>query len=158
MWIFEPTCRETFREDFVREAADPRLEFGMNGWIGETAVLRRMPYCCPFTTLSERHILEKCFGCHVWGGPYGFGRRKLFIVGREGKGDSRRSWNGVQTGGLCINSKHVSIRDISPYVVPGDPLAYFAKDIMKEILGKGTAVTDKIQAIALGCVWALSRK
>jgi len=80
---------------------------------------------------GKDNILEKCFWMPLMRGTYGFGG--VSYMWERGRKYTAKNGNGYKTGVLHHNLVSIGI---SPYVVPGDPLASFAKRYQREILGK----------------------
>jgi len=106
----------------------------------------------PLRTLSERHILENVFGCHLWAGTLMASAGVSYLWEEKARKYTAKNGMGYRRGVLGIN-KHWFQSDISPYVVPGDPTSGLLPRYQKEeSWGKAQRWRIRSKAIALGCV------
>nr|WP_245949546.1 FAD-dependent oxidoreductase [Echinicola strongylocentroti] len=119
MWIFEPHIAEQVFEDFIREN---QIEVYRDEWLDrEKGVIGEDGGIQSITTLSGKKFIGKVFIDATYEGDLMASAGVSYMVGRESNERYDENWNGVQTG--VLHHDHWFKSDISPYVVPGDPLS-----------------------------------
>ncbi|MCY2993619.1 MAG: FAD-dependent oxidoreductase [Planctomycetota bacterium] len=173
MWIFEPHVAEQVFEDFVREYQIPVRR---NEWLdrspgGTSANGGRQPTDSPadqrvnrrrapahgvslangrilsITMLSGQTYAGKMFIDATYEGDLLAAAGVDYTVGREAQSVYDEKWNGVQTG-VLHHAHHFGAvqKQISPYVVPGDPRSGVLPRVSAEPPGDFGQGDNRVQA------------
>lgn len=115
MWIFEPHVAEGVFESMVEEAEIPLVR---DEWLDrEKGVEMENGRIVSITTLSGKTYRGKMFIDATYEGDLMAAARVTYTIGREANDIYGETLNGVQPPG----EYHQFDRNVSPYVVPGDP-------------------------------------
>ncbi len=115
MWIFEPHVAEGVFESMVEEAEIPLVR---DEWLDrEKGVEMENGRIVSITTLSGKTYRGKMFIDATYEGDLMAAARVTYTIGREANDVYGETLNGVQPPG----EYHQFDRNVSPYVVPGDP-------------------------------------
>lgn len=143
MWIFEPHVAEKVFEDFIEEY---NIEVLRNEWLDrETGVEMLNGKIKSITTLSGQKYKGKVFIDATYEGDLMAAAGVRYFIGREGNEVYHEEWNGIQIG-VLHHGHHFGNRNISPYVVPGDPESGVLPRISTEDPGIKGNGDNKIQA------------
>jgi hypothetical protein len=142
MWIFEPHVAEKVFEDFVREYG---ITVYRDEWLDrENGVSLENGQITAFQTLSGKTFKGKIYIDATYEGDLMASAGVSYHVGREANSVYGEEWNGVQTG--VLHHGHWFAKDISPYVIPGDPSSGLLPRVSDENPGEKGAGDKKIQA------------
>lgn len=142
MWIFEPHAAESVFEDFVREY---KINILRDEWLDrESGVTKENGSIVSIKTLSGKVFKGKMFLDATYEGDLMAAADVSYHVGREASSVYGEEWNGVQVG--ILHHKHWFAKDISPYVVPGDPSSGLLPRVSGEDPGKRGDGDHRIQA------------
>ncbi len=142
MWIFEPHVAEQVFEDFIQ---DHKITLHRDEWLNrENGVSLANGNITGIETLSGKKYRGKMFIDATYEGDLMAAAKVSYHVGREANSVYDEEWNGVQVG--VLHHGHWYEKDISPYVVPGDPSSGLLPRVSAEDPGKKGEGDDKIQA------------
>ncbi len=142
MWIFEPHVAEMIFEEFVRES---EIKIYRNEWLDrENGVVMKGPSIRSIQTLSGKVFRGRVFIDATYEGDLMAAAGVSYHVGREANTVYGEQWNGVQTG--VLHHGHYFEKDVSPYVIPGDPLSGVLPRISKEDPGEYGTGDHRVQA------------
>ncbi|GGZ13466.1 hypothetical protein GCM10007049_01600 [Echinicola pacifica] len=142
MWIFEPHIAEQVFEDFI---ADYSIEIYKDEWLDRDHGVQVIDGSIQsIQTLSGAEYTGKMFIDATYEGDLMASAGVSYTVGRESNERYGENWNGVQTG--VLHHDHWYKKDISPYVVPGDPLSGVLPLISVEDPGQKGEGDHRIQA------------
>lgn len=143
MWIFEPHVAEQVFEDFIKEykIIVYRQEFldRAHGVLLEDGRIQSIK------TLAGNIYKGKIFIDATYEGDLMAAAGISYHVGREANGVYDEEWNGVQTESFPNNHSFQGL-NISPFVIPGDPVSGVLPLISAENPGIRGAGDKKIQA------------
>jgi hypothetical protein len=142
MWIFEPHVAEKIFEDYISEWD---IKVYRDEWLErETGVVLDGTSIKSIETLSGKVFEGKVFIDATYEGDLMAAAGVSYHVGREANSVYGELWNGVQTG--VLHHKHWFERDISPYVIPGDPSSGVLPRISTEDPGEYGEGDHRVQA------------
>jgi hypothetical protein len=142
MWIFEPHVAEMIFEEFVMES---EIKIYRDEWLDrENGVVMKGPSIRSIKTLSGKVFKGKVFIDATYEGDLMAAAGVSYHVGREANTVYGEQWNGVQTG--VLHHGHYFEKDVSPYVVPGDPSSGALPRISAEDPGEYGAGDHRVQA------------
>ena len=142
MWIFEPHVAEKIFEDFIREGDIKVLR---DEWLDrESGVILSGNSIKSMKTLSGKVFKGKVFIDATYEGDLMAAAGVSYHVGREANSVYGEQWNGVQTG--VLHHQHWFHKDISPYVIPGDPSSGVLPRISTEDPGEYGQGDHRVQA------------
>lgn len=142
MWIFEPHVAEKVFDGLVSEY---EIRVDRDEWLNrENGVVKNDAKITSIETLSGKVYAGKIFIDATYEGDLMASAGISYHVGRESSDVYSEEWNGVQTG--VLHHKHWFQSDISPYVVPGNPLSGLLPRISDKPPGEKHSGDDKIQA------------
>jgi hypothetical protein len=142
MWIFEPHVAETIFEDLIRESDIKVLR---DEWLDrEKGVIMKGPAIHSMKTLSGKVFRGKVFIDATYEGDLMAAAGVSYHVGREANRVYGEQWNGVQTG--VLHHAHYFEKDVSPYVIPGDPSSGVLPRISTENPGEYGSGDHRVQA------------
>ncbi len=142
MWIFEPRIAEKVFEDFVQEN---NLKIYRDEWLDrEKGVEKKNGRIVSIKTLSGKVYKGKMFIDATYEGDLMASAKVKYHVGREANSVYNETWNGIQAG--VFQHKHYFMKNISPYVVEGDPKSGLLPYVSDEKIGKNGDGDDEIQA------------
>jgi hypothetical protein len=143
MWIFEPHVAEKIFEDLVNEY---ELEVVRDEWLNrESGIEMEQGRIISFTTLSGNQYVGRVFIDATYEGDLMAAAGVKYHVGREANEVYGEEWNGIQTG-VLHHGHHFDARNISPYVIPGDPSSGVLPRISKENPGRKGEGDQRVQA------------
>ena len=143
MWIFEPHVAEEVFEDFVEEY---KVEVLRDEWLDrQSGIEKEGGQIKSITTLSGRKYRGKVFIDATYEGDLMAATGVKYHVGRESNNVYNEEWNGIQTG-VLHHGHHFGERNISPYLVPGDPSSGVLPRISTEDPGRKGDGDHRIQA------------
>jgi hypothetical protein len=143
MWIFEPHVAERVFEDFVEEY---KVEVLRDEWLDrQSGIEKEGGQIKSITTLSGRKYRGKVFIDATYEGDLMAATGVKYHVGREANNVYNEEWNGIQTG-VLHHGHHFGERNISPYLVPGDPSSGVLPRISTEDPGRKGDGDHRIQA------------
>ena len=145
MWIFEPHAAEKVFEDFIRENA---ISVERDEWLDRAkGVKKDGARITSITMLSGKTYGGKMFIDATYEGDLMAAAGVDYHVGREANSVYGEQWNGVQTGVLHHGHHFGAVKkNISPYVVPGDPKSGVLPRISTEPPGEYGAGDKRVQA------------
>jgi hypothetical protein len=142
MWIFEPHVAEMIFEDFVRES---EIKIYRDEWLDrENGVVMKGPSIRSIQTLSGKIFKGKVFIDATYEGDLMAAAGVSYHVGREANTVYGEQWNGIQTG--VLHHGHHFEKNVSPYVVPGDPSSGVLPRISTEDPGEFGTGDHRVQA------------
>ncbi|WP_044198938.1 FAD-dependent oxidoreductase [Dyadobacter tibetensis] len=142
MWIFEPHVAEKVFEDFVGEN---KIEVLRDEWLDrEKGVVMKDGRIESITTLSGKTFSAKMFIDATYEGDLMAAAGVSYHVGREANSVYGETWNGVQPE--VFQHGHHFKKNISPYVVEGDPSSGLLAYVSDEPIAEKGAGDNKIQA------------
>jgi hypothetical protein len=142
MWIFEPHVAEQVFEALLKEHG---IDIHRDAWLDrEKGVETEGGQIKSIRTLSGDTYRAKMFIDATYEGDLMAAAGVSFHVGRESKATYSETWNGIQTG--VLHHRHYFMKDISPYVVPGDPSSGLLPRISADPPGEFGAADHRIQA------------
>lgn len=142
MWIFEPHAAEQVFEDFIKEN---QVNILRDEWLDrQGGVVVEDGRIASLRTLSGKTFKGKMFLDATYEGDLMAAAGVSYHVGREATSVYGEEWNGIQTG--VLHHRHWFMKDIDPYVVPGDPSSGLLPRISKEDPGKKGDGDKRIQA------------
>ncbi|KPL13499.1 MAG: hypothetical protein AMS26_14265, partial [Bacteroides sp. SM23_62] len=142
MWIFEPHVAEMIFEDFVRES---KIDIYRDEWLDrENGVIMKGPSIKSIQTLSGKVFKGKVYIDATYEGDLMAAAGVSYHVGREANSVYGEQWNGVQTG--VLHHSHYFEKDVSPYVITGDPSSGVLPRISTEDPGEYGAGDHRVQA------------
>ena len=142
MWIFEPHVAEMIFEDFVRES---KIDIYRDEWLDrENGVIMKGPSIKSIQTLSGKVFKGKVFIDATYEGDLMAAAGVSYHIGREANSVYGEQWNGVQTG--VLHHSHYFEKDVSPYVITGDPSSGVLPRISTEDPGEYGAGDHRVQA------------
>ncbi len=142
MWIFEPHVAEKVFEDFVKEN---NIEVLRDEWLDrEKGVVMKDGKIASITTLSGKTFEGKVFIDATYEGDLMAAAGVSYHVGREANSVYNEEWNGVQQE--VFQHGHYFKKNISPYVVEGDPSSGLLSYVSDEKIAEKGSGDKKIQA------------
>ena len=143
MWIFEPHAAEGVFEDLI---AENNIPVHRNEWLDRTAgVKKEQNRIDTISTLSGKTYRGKVFIDATYEGDLMAAAGISYTIGREANSLYNEQWNGIQTG-VLHHGHHFGDRQISPYVVEGDPSSGLLPRISAEDPGQKGEGDNRIQA------------
>lgn len=147
MWIFEPSAAEKVFDGYISENQIP---LHRDEWLDRAkgGVSLEGGKITAFKTLSGKTFKGKMFIDATYEGDLMAAAGISYHVGREAQATYDEKWNGVQTG-VLHHRHHFGVlkeKQISPYVVPGDPKSGVLPRINKEHPGEFGKGDNKVQA------------
>ena len=142
MWIFEPHAAELVFDQLIEEN-----DIGLyrEEWLDrDGGVSMNATQIKSIQTLSGRVFKSRVFIDATYEGDLMAAAGISYHVGREGCDVYGEKWNGVQTG--VLHHGHHFKKDISPYMIPGDPGSGVLPCITTEDPGEYCEGDSKIQA------------
>ncbi len=142
MWIFEPHAAEMAFDQLIEENDIPLFR---EEWLDrDGGVSMKGAAIKSIQTLSGKVFIGRVFIDATYEGDLMAAAGVSYHVGREGCDVYGEKWNGVQTG--VLHHGHHFTKDISPYIIPGDPSSGVLPRISTEDPGEYCDGDSKIQA------------
>jgi hypothetical protein len=142
MWIFEPHAAEMAFDQLIEENDIPLYR---EEWLDrDGGVITKGTAIKSIQTLSGKVFKGRVFIDATYEGDLMAAAGVSYHVGREGCDVYGEKWNGVQTG--VLHHGHHFKKDISPYIIPGDPGSGVLPRISTEDPGEYCKGDSKIQA------------
>jgi len=145
MWIFEPHVAEEIYDGYVKEFDLPVLR---DEWLDRAKGVRKEgSRIASITTLSGKTFAGKMFIDATYEGDLMAAAGASFQIGREANSTHGEKWNGIQVG--VLHHRHhfgVLEKEISPYLIPGDPKSGLLPRISPEPPGTYGQADRRIQA------------
>lgn len=143
MWIFEPHAAEGVFEDLI---AENNIPVHRDEWLDRTAgVKKEQNGIDTITTLSGKIYRGKVFIDATYEGDLMAAAGVSYTIGREANSVYGEQWDGIQTG-VFHHGHNFGDRQISPYVVEGDPSSGLLPGISAEDPGQTGEGDRRIQA------------
>jgi hypothetical protein len=150
MWIFEPHVAEQIFEDFIKEH-DIRVD--RDHWLDrENGIEVKNGKISSIRMLNGKIYKAQIFIDATYEGDLMAAAGVSFHVGREANSTYEEQWNGVQKDHkvayrfLNESRQHFPVREIDPYIVPGDPSSGVIPRVSTEPPGENGNGDKKIQA------------
>ncbi len=150
MWIFEPHVAEQIFEDLIKEY-DIRVE--RDHWLDrENGVKMKNGKISSIQMLNGKTYKAQIFIDASYEGDLMAAADVSFHVGREANSVYGEQWNGVQKDHkvayrfLNESRLHFPVREIDPYIVPGDPTSGVIPRVSTDPPGETGNGDKKIQA------------
>jgi hypothetical protein len=150
MWIFEPHVAEQIFEDFIKEY-DIRVD--RDHWLDrENGIEVKNGKISSIRMLNGKIYKAQIFIDATYEGDLMAASGVSFHVGREANSTYEEQWNGVQKDHkvayrfLNESRQHFPVREIDPYIVPGDPSSGVIPRVSTEPPGETGNGDKKIQA------------
>lgn len=142
MWIFEPHAAELVFDQLIEEND---IGIYREEWLDrDGGVSMNGTRIKSIQTLSGKVFEGRVFIDATYEGDLMAAAGISYHVGREGCDAYGEKWNGVQTG--VLHHGHHFKKDISPYIIPGDPGSGVLPKISTEDPGEYCEGDNKIQA------------
>jgi len=142
MWIFEPHVAEMIFEDFISELD---IQVFRDEWLDrENGVVMEGPSIVSMKTLNGKVFKGRVYIDATYEGDLMAAAGVSYHVGREANSVYGEQWNGVQTG--VLHHGHHFEKDVSPYVIPGDPSSGVLPRISTEDPGEYGSGDHRVQA------------
>ena len=142
MWIFEPHAAEMAFDQLIEENDIPLYR---EEWLDrDGGVSMKGTSIKSIQTLSGKVFKGRVFIDATYEGDLMAEAGVSYHIGREGCDVYGEKWNGVQTG--VLHHGHHFKKDISPYIIPGDPGSGVLPRISTENPGEYCEGDSKIQA------------
>lgn len=141
MWTFEPHVAEQIFEAWIEEYQIPVFR---GQWLDrQQGVVKEGKEITSITMLDGSSYSAQVFIDATYEGDLIEEAGVSYFVGRESNDIYGETLNGVQTKNA---TKHQFIKEIDPYVIPGDPLSGLLPRIMDELPGDEGSADHRIQA------------
>ncbi|MFM1921884.1 MAG: hypothetical protein RLZZ303_3518 [Candidatus Hydrogenedentota bacterium] len=142
MWIFEPHVAEAAFEAMLSESS---VQVHRDAWLDRAkGVERDGTRIAAIRTLGGDTFRGRMFIDATYEGDLMAAAGVSYHVGRESNATYGETWNGVQTG--VLHHRHYFMKDISPYVVPGEPSSGLLPRVSGEDPGVYGAGDHRVQA------------
>ncbi len=142
MWIFEPHVAEKVFEDLVNENS---IALYRDEWLDRSnGIIMEKNAIKSIKTLSGKEFFGKIFIDATYEGDLMAEANVSYHIGREANSVYNEKWDGVQVG--VLHHGHHMIKDIDPYVKPGDPQSGVLPKISTENPGTYGEGDSKLQA------------
>jgi hypothetical protein len=143
MWIFEPHVAEKIFESFITEYEIPVIR---DEWLDrENGVEMVEGRIRSISTLGGQKYEGKLFIDATYEGDLMAAAGVRYHVGRESNAVYGEQWNGIQKE-VFHHGHHFGNRNISPYIIPGDPSSGVLPRISTEDPGENGEGDSRIQA------------
>ena len=143
MWVFEPKVAERVFDNWISEEKNIVL-LREKLLDRENGVKKEGEKIVSIKTLDGDIFKAKIFIDATFEGDLMAAAGCSYHVGRESNSVYKENWNGAQPGVLHHN--HYFRKDISPYIVPGDPKSGILKHISADKPGEKGQGDRKVQA------------
>ncbi|MEC3912413.1 FAD-dependent oxidoreductase [Sphingobium sp. CR2-8] len=142
MWQFEPKVAERIYEDWLKEAGVTVLRSQpIDRRVGAVEVKDHR--IIAFRSRTGKRFAGRMFIDATYEGDLMAGAGVHFAVGREANATYGETLNGVQ---MANTTNHQFLRDVDPYVVPGDPKSGLLPRITADRIAPDGTADDRIQA------------
>jgi len=142
MWIFEPHAAEEAFEQLIEKNNIPVYREELLD--RENGVIKKNGMITSIQTLNGKVFKAKVFIDATYEGDLMASAGVSYHVGREANSVYGEEWNGVQTG--VLHHRHYFMKDIDPYIIPGDPSSGLLPRISNEDPGIKGDGDSRIQA------------
>ena len=143
MWVFEPKVAERVFDNWIAEEKNISL-FREKLLDRETGVKKNGDKILSIRTLDGDVFKGKMFIDATFEGDLMAAAGCTYHVGREANSVYNEKWNGAQPG--VLHHDHYFYKNVSPYVVPGDPKSGLLKHISAAHPGEKGQGDKKVQA------------
>ena len=141
MWVFEPHVAEQIFEDMIAESKVPVVR---DAWLDrDKGVTMKNGRIVAITTLDGKTYDGKMFIDATYEGDLMAVAEVSYTTGRESNEKYDESLNGVQPDEMVY---HRFIKNISPYIVPGDPSSGLLPHVHGGPRGEKGSGDERVQA------------